>query len=201
MIILKNNDIDVDSVVFLAECCPMSQSLDENEFPTSYDYIMLSKEESNIGINLFVMNGYYVSYVHSAYFIETKKCIQVTFEEINELLTPKNFICKVEGVYDDSVDITYKPKYLTPIKVECINRQLYTYIKYIIKPIEFTYAGLKVLYIGFANTNSDDDSITKEVIPYHKIYTDINVSGCKEMSQNDNKLIRTRIQDITEHIC
>lgn len=199
MIILKNKDIDVNGVVFFTECCPMSQSLNENEFPTSYDYIMLSKEESNIGINLFVMNGYYVSYVHSADFTETKKCIHVAFDQINELLTPKNFIIKGEGVYDESTDITYKPKYLT--KIKCVNYYLYTYIKYIIKPIEFTYAGLKVLNIGFVNMNRDDDSIIKEVIPYHKIYTDINASGCKEMSQNDIKLIRTRIQDITAHIC
>lgn len=199
MMILKNNDIDVDGVVFFTECCPMSQSLDENEFPTSYDYIMLSKEESNIGVNLFVMNGYYVSYVHSADFTETKKCIRLTFEQINELLTPKNFVIKVEGVYDESTDIGYKPKYLT--KIKCVNCDIYTYIKYIIKPLEFTYAGLKVLNIGFVNANRDDDSVTKEVIPYYKIYTDITGSKCKEMSLNDNKLIRTRIQDIIEHIC
>lgn len=186
-----------NNVVFFAECDPMSQSLDEVGFPTSFDYIVLSKKELEEEIEICNINDYFVYYIHNAVFTSDDVFVNVKYSDINRILNPKNYLIKIEDAVDDvtMAENNFNPKYSEKIE----NTPLICYINNIMLLIEFNYSGLKVLDIGFANMHrGGDDSITKWTIPYYKISRYAREHDFKEKTQKYNELIKNRIKEIID---
>lgn len=185
-----------NNVVFFAECDPMSQSLDEVGFPTSFDYIVLSKKELEEEIEICNINDYFVYYIHNAVFTSDDVFVNVKYDDINRILNPKNYLIKVEKAVDDvtMTENNFHPKYSEKIE----NTPLTCYIKNIMLLIEFNYSGLKVLDIGFTNMHRDDDSITKWTIPYYKISRYAREHDFKEKTPKYEELVKNRIKEIIE---
>lgn len=185
-----------NNVVFFAECDPMSQSLDEVGFPTSFDYIVLSKKQLEGEIEICNINDYFVYYIHNAVFTSDDVFVNVKYSDINRILNTKNYLIKLEQVIDDvtMAENNFNPKYSEKIE----NTPLICYIKNIMLLIEFNYSGLKVLDIGFANMARDDDSITKWTIPYYKISRYAHEHDFKEKTPKYEELIKNRIKEIME---
>ena len=185
------------NVVFFAECNPMSQSLDELGFPTSFDYIVLSKKELEEEIEICNINDYFVYYIHNAVFTSDDVFVNVKYSDINRILNPKNYLIKIEDAVDDvtMAENNFNPKYSEKIE----NTPLNCYINNIMLLIEFNYSGLKVLDIGFANMHrGGDDSITKWTIPYYKISRYASEHDFKEKTPKYDELVKNRIKEIIE---
>ena len=185
-----------NNVVFFAECCPMSQSLDELGFPTSFDYIGLSKKQLKNEIEICNINDYFVYYIHNAVFTSDDVFVNVKYSDINRILNPKNYLIKIEDAVDDvtMAENNFNLKYSEKIE----NTPLICYIKNIMLLIEFNYSGLKVLDIGFANMHRGDDSITKWTIPYYKISRYVREHDFKEKTPKYEELVKNRIKEIIE---
>lgn len=186
-----------NNVIFFAECCPMSQLLDENGFPTSFDYIVLSKKQLKEEVEICNINDYFVYYIHNAILTNDRLFVNVEYSDINRILNPQNYLIKVENVVDDVTmsDNNFHPKYSTKIE----NTPFTSYIENIMLLIEFNYSGLKVLDIGFNNSRRDDDSITKCTIDYYKITRYANENNFKEKTPKYDELIKKRIKEIIEY--
>lgn len=195
---LTNKDFYIpNNVVFFAECEPMSQSLDEVGFPTSFDYIVLSKKELEGEIKICNINDYFIYYIHNAVFTSDDVFVNVKYSDINRILNPKNYLIKIEDAVDDvtMAENNFNPKYSEKIE----NTPLICYINNIMLLIEFNYSGLKVLDIGFANMHrSADDSITKWTIPYYKISRYAREHDFKEKTPKYEELVKDRIKEIME---
>lgn len=186
-----------NNVVFFAECEPMSQSLDELGFPTSFDYIVLSKKELEEEIEICNINDYFVYYIHNAVFTSDDVFVNVKYSDINRILNTKNYLIKIEDAVDDvtMAENNFNPKYSEKIE----NTPLICYINNIMLLIEFNYSGLKVLDIGFANMRrGGDDSITKWTIPYYKISRYAREHDFKEKTPKYEELVKDRIKEIME---
>lgn len=186
-----------NNVIFFAECDPESQALDDVVFPTSFDYIVLSKKELEGEIKICNINDYFVYYIHNAVFTSDDTFINVKYSDINRILNPKNYLIKIEDtIYDVTMaENNFNPKYSEKIE----NTPLICYIKNIMLLIEFNYSGLKVLDIGFANMHrGGDDSIIKWTIPYYKITRYTREHGLKEKTPKYEELVKDRIKEIME---
>lgn len=187
-----------NNVIFFAECEPMSQSLDELGFPTSFDYIVLSKKELEEEIEICNINDYFVYYIHNAVFTSDDVFVNVKYSDINRILNTKNYLIKIEDAVDDvtMAENNFNPKYSEKIE----NTPLICYINNIMLLIEFNYSGLKVLDIGFANMHrGGDDSITKWTIPYYKISRYAREHDFKEKTPKYEELVKDRIKEIMKY--